>query len=102
MKYEYMIRKLVEYLARKTASMIQKYRLEDLVGALAAQHLERSFDRISISIAKESGGTFWCRLCDKGPFTKRGFYLHLIRVHYGDLQYLVEEELRRVLEAVRR
>ncbi len=102
MRYDYMLRKLVEYLARKSASMIQKYRLEDLVGSLAAPHLEKAFERISLAIAKDGGGTFWCRLCDKGPFTKRGFYLHLIRVHYKDLEYLVEEELKRALEAVRR
>jgi len=102
LRYEHMLRRLVEYLARKASMIGQKRSLEDTVGPAIAPMLEKSFEKIALSIARDNGGTFWCRLCDRGPFTKRGFYLHLIRVHYRDLEYLVEEELKRALEVVRR
>ena len=102
MKYELMIRKLAEYIARKASSMGQRYRLEDLVSPSIAPLLERSFEKIALSLIKDRNGFLWCRLCDKGPFTKRGFYLHLIRVHSKDLEFMVEEEMKRLLEIVRK
>ncbi len=97
-----MLRKLVEYLARKASSMSQRYRLEDLVSSAIAPLLERSFDKLCASIIKDRNGALWCRLCNRGPFTKRGFYLHLIRVHAKDLEFMVEEEMKKLLEVVRR
>ncbi len=101
-RYEYVVRKLVEYLARKASGMTQRYELKDLVGSTASYLLERSFERIAASLYKTNGGSLWCRLCERGPFTKKGFYLHLIRVHYHELEYIVEDELRKALEVVRR
>lgn len=97
-----MIRRLVEYLARKASTMAQRYRLEDLVSPSIAPLLDRSLDKLCFSIIREKNGALWCRLCDRGPFTKRGFYLHLIRVHADDLEFMIEEEMKKLLEVVKR
>ena len=102
MKYETVMRGLVEYLARKASAMTQRYKLEDLVSPSIAPLLDRSFDKLCFSIIKEKNGALWCRLCDKGPFTKRGLYLHLIRVHADDLEFMIEEEMKKLLEVVKR
>ncbi len=99
---EIVVRRLAEYLARKASSMTQRYTLEDLVGSNLAPLIERSMEKLCAMVIKSRNGALWCRLCDRGPFTRRGFYLHLIRVHMKDLEYMVEEELKRLLEVVRR
>jgi hypothetical protein len=101
MRHEIAMKKLVEYVARKASALSQKYALEDLVSPSIAPVLAKSIDRIASTIARKNGG-LWCNLCEKGPFTKRGFYLHLIRVHARDIESMVQEEMRRITEALKR
>ena len=39
------------------------------------------------TILSSVGGV--CPLCGSGPFTQRGFYLHLVRVHISDVELMV-------------
>ncbi len=38
-----------------------------------------------------------CKLCGRGPFTKKGFYLHAKRVHIETLKNIIREKLETVL-----
>jgi len=101
MKYELLIRKLAEHLIREATQMPTKYELEDLVTKSAAALLERSFEKLSKFIVSADGGSLRCGMCGKGPFTKRGLYLHLLRVHGREIERLVEDELKKALELTR-
>lgn len=50
---------------------------------------------------RPSGDKIVCPLCSRGPFTKRGYYLHLIRVHPREILLLVREESERVARGSR-
>ncbi|MEM1622712.1 MAG: hypothetical protein QW780_00215 [Sulfolobales archaeon] len=39
---------------------------------------------------------FYCNLCGKGPYTRKGMYLHLLRTHKYDIKNIVREELREI------
>ena len=38
-----------------------------------------------------------CKLCSKGPFTKKGFYLHAKRIHMETLKSIIREKLETML-----
>lgn len=101
MRQEIALKKLVEYVARKAALLTQRYELEDLVAPSIAPFFEKVIDKMVVTLVKRNGG-LRCNLCDKGPFTKRGMYLHLIRVHSKDIEFMVHEELRKLLEVMRK
>ena len=42
------------------------------------------------------GGIYVCRLCRKGPFTCKGYYLHLLRLHFQEILDRVLEESERI------
>lgn len=99
MRHELALRKLVEYVARRAALLNQRYELRELVSPSLSPMMDKAVDKIILSIVRRNEG-LWCNLCDKGPFTKRGLYLHLIRVHQKDIEFMVKEELNKLLEIV--
>lgn len=99
MRHELALRKLTEYVARKAALLNQKYEVKDLVSPSIAPMMDKAIDKIVLTVSRRNGG-LWCNLCEKGPFTKRGFYLHLIRVHPKDIESMVRDELNRLLEVL--
>lgn len=99
MRQELALRKLTEYVARKAALLNQKYELRDIVAPSIASVMDKTVDKIVVTIARKNGG-LWCCLCEKGPFTKRGFYLHLIRVHLKDIESMIKDEMKKILDAV--
>lgn len=96
-----LIKRLAEHVARRASMLSQKYELSDLVPLSVAVTLDKAFERLVSAVARRNGG-LWCGMCDRGPFTKRGFYLHLMRVHVKDLEYLVQEELKKALDSANR
>lgn len=97
MRQELALKKLIEYVARKASLLNQKYELKELVSPSIAPMMDKAVDKIVTTIAKRNGG-LRCNLCDKGPFTKRGFYLHLLRMHSKDVEFMVKEEIKKLLE----
>ncbi len=95
------LKKIIEYVARKASMLSQRYSLDDLVTPSIVPMFDKSIDKIVSVIVRNSNG-LWCGLCEKGPFTKRGLYLHLIRVHSKDIEYMVHDELKKLLEIVKR
>ncbi len=46
-------------------------------------------------------GLYYCVICGRGPFRRKGYYLHLIRVHGEEIAALLEEEIERLSTASR-
>ena len=90
--------KIVDAVARLASGLIEPGELR--LPFLAAHTLE-SILRIGLQLRAEEGAPIYCRICGRGPFTKKGYYLHLVRVHYYDLLSLVREESERVGRASR-
>ena len=89
MRYSLLIKRLVEYVIRKATSLPPKHDLKSIVGDEKARILERKLNSLASSLAIDRNGIIWCGICERGPFTKRGLYLHLMRVHYSDIEYSV-------------
>lgn len=59
--------------------------------------ISRSLGEIAGTLVFKRGSSLYCRLCNGGPYTKRGAYLHLSRIHSRDLEAMVREELDRII-----
>lgn len=101
MRQEVAFKKMIEYIARKASLLNQRYEIDDLVAPSIAPAVDRSMERIAMTLVKRDGG-LWCNVCSRGPFTKRGLYLHLIRVHAKDIELMIREEMRRILDKVKK
>ncbi|AFK51359.1 hypothetical protein TCELL_0935 [Thermogladius calderae 1633] len=42
-------------------------------------------------LVKVKKGILYCGLCGRGPFTKRGLYLHLTRVHAEEIARTIRQ-----------
>ncbi|MEM1649607.1 MAG: hypothetical protein QXX47_01865, partial [Sulfolobales archaeon] len=49
-------------------------------------------DRISETIIIRTSNGIYCRLCGRGPLSRRGVYLHMRRVHLDDIIRIINEE----------
>ncbi len=90
----YIIEKLAEAAARRASGL--KYSIDGL--GLEGENKRIAEEVIRVvaeQLVYESGGLLRCQLCGKGPFTRKGLYLHLRRVH----RKMIEELVRRELEA---
>ncbi len=89
----YIVEKLAEAAARKASGL--RYSLDGL--GLEGEN-RRIAEEVVATVAEqlvyESGGLLRCQVCGKGPFTRKGLYLHLRRVH----RRMIEELVRRTLE----
>ncbi len=55
--------------------------------------MRRKIDEIVSRIVKYNDkGLIRCGLCGRGTFTRRGFYLHIIRVHRDDIIEMLKEK----------
>ena len=87
--------RLVEHVARSAAGIsVSLEKISYIVGGRRAQHI---YDIIG-SLGKRvtlvhSNGALYCGLCRKGPFTRRGLYLHLVRRHRYDIKQLIMNEI---------
>ncbi len=93
--------KLVPYVARIAAGIrVDRKKIEEIAGPSMARIALEVIDRVVPWIVTTRNGLLRCGLCGKGPFTKRGLYLHLIRVHQADIRYMIEDELERLIKVM--
>ncbi len=52
---------------------------------------------VSRRIASFDGVSFRCELCGKGPFTRKGLYLHIKRVHMNQVKELILKRVRSIM-----
>ncbi|MEZ0393681.1 MAG: hypothetical protein ABWK00_01345 [Desulfurococcaceae archaeon] len=49
----------------------------------------KAVEEAASSALRDVDGKLYCGLCGLGPLTRRGAYLHLVRVHEGELAAMV-------------
>jgi len=57
--------------------------------------ITKALERASRQLSRVANGELRCGLCSRGPFSKKGLYLHLLRVHRYEVKSLIAEELQR-------
>ncbi|MCE4609103.1 MAG: hypothetical protein F7C36_01815 [Desulfurococcales archaeon] len=90
--------KIVEAVARIASEMIEP---KDYTTPILAKHTIEAVRNVGVYLRPERLDAIYCELCGKGPFTRKGYYLHLIRVHSSEIQSLVEEEAERILKQLK-
>jgi len=95
-KIDSLAERLIEFVARAAAGIKIDW---NHVGIIAGSSLLDIVTEVITAVANDiiikKNGIRYCRLCNKGPFTKKGMYLHLIRVHRYELKVAISEELER-------
>lgn len=54
----------------------------------------RAIEYSSKSLIRVVDNRFYCCLCGKGPYTRKGVYLHLLRMHKYEIKNMIRDELR--------
>ncbi len=95
--------RLIEFVARAASRISYDQRkLVAISGTSMHGIVLKVIGRVSEWVSEDRGGLLWCRLCGRGSFTKRGLYLHLVRVHNFEIKSIIEDELRRELKTAQR
>ena len=85
-------REIVKAVARIASGMIEP---SDFEAPFLASHVAEAVRRVGVQL-RSDGDSIYCALCGKGPFTRKGYYLHLSRVHYHEILRLVRDESEHV------
>ena len=88
---EDMVMIIAEAAIRRAAGL--NYDLSPLPRKLQAE-AEAIIEEVAREIASHERGIVHCKLCGKGPFTRKGFLLHARRVHMNAVKAAVREMLR--------
>ena len=91
--------KIPEYVARLASGLNE---IEEFDSPVLAWHTVEAIKRVALRLRNFREGVIYCPLCGRGPFTKKGYYLHLIRVHNNEILSLVTEESERISLTSRR
>ncbi|MCY0859131.1 MAG: hypothetical protein OWQ54_01740 [Sulfolobaceae archaeon] len=87
--------KLVEPTVKKACHMnVKDDEVIKLVGISMKEISLKVIDRVAFWLSQEENNILYCRLCNKGPFTKKGLYLHLLRLHRDEIKYMLSEEIK--------
>ncbi len=71
-----------------------RYSIEELgLMGEARSIVEEVIESVASRIVFERRGLLRCAICSKGPFTRKGLYLHIMRVHRDYVKELVKKEL---------
>ncbi|WP_188848317.1 hypothetical protein [Sulfodiicoccus acidiphilus] len=96
---------MVEKLVVPTVKVACGFKVEDneliaLVGFAMAPTSREVLTKVSFWLFKINGSVLKCGICDRGPLTRKGLFLHLTRVHREEVKALVRDELTRELKKV--
>lgn len=100
-KIDSLAERLIEFVARAAAGIkIDWNHVAVIAGSSLLSIVTEVITAVASDIIIKKNGIRYCRLCNKGPFTKKGMYLHLIRVHRYELKVAISEELERRIRAL--
>ena len=95
---EHMAARLVKYVARYAAGLdVDENDLRRITGSSAYPVMREAVYVVAKTIVTEKNGLPRCNICGRGPYTKRGLYLHLMRVHRDYIRELVRRALEEKL-----
>ncbi len=98
-RFDALSERLIEFVARSASGIkVDHNKLAVVAGHTLADKAASVVENLGKYIGIKSGNRLKCRLCGRGLFTKRGMYLHLIRMHRYDIKNLIMEEFERILE----
>lgn len=84
--------RLVEYVARKASGLpVDDIDLHRITGSSRYPIMRKVVNIVASNIVVIQKGLIRCGICGKGPFTRRGFYLHLTRVHRNEIISMITE-----------
>ncbi|MEM4824199.1 MAG: hypothetical protein QXV31_04100 [Zestosphaera sp.] len=87
--------RLIDFLARRASNKsIDIDRLRVVTGSSIAKISLEAIETIAKEVSRLEGASVYCNICWKGPFTKKGMYLHLTRLHKYELKNMLIHELR--------
>ncbi len=93
--------KLVEYVARLAVGLsVDESDLRRITGSVLYPIVREAVNRVASEIVIVRNGLLRCNICGRGPFTRRGLYLHLIRVHRYDIMGYVEDEYNKIVKII--
>lgn len=92
--------KIADYTAMLASGLLS---VEEFKPKILSRWVVEAIKRVSQTLVDEvEEGSLYCRLCGKGPFTRKGMYLHLTRVHNSTLVDLVTVESERIYSSSKR
>ncbi len=87
--------RLIEFVARGASGIpIDRHKLQAITGPTILPVVMASIEAVAQDARSVRRGLLFCGICGKGPYTKRGMYLHLVRVHRYELKMMILEELQ--------
>jgi len=90
----YLKDELVKYVVRRALGLqVDDLELASITGTSEYPHMKRAVDAVASTLVTVKNTHLRCGLCGRGPFTKRGLYLHIIRVHRDDIIKLIDERV---------
>ena len=93
--------KLVEITARFASKItVKDEEIERLVGLSSKNLAKNASQKVAFWLVEQKDSLLYCKLCGKGPFTKKGLYLHLTRLHKDEIKGLLVEELKNEIKAL--
>jgi len=93
--------KLVDITARVASKIkVDDKEIEKTVGISSFRIAKNSVEKVAFWLSDSRNSVLYCKICNKGPFTKRGLYLHLIRMHRNEIKAMLEEELKNEIKAI--
>jgi hypothetical protein len=81
------IKKIVGFSTRSEEDFIKR-------SSLLREWFDKTIDIMSSILVKKEDDKIYCRLCGSGPFTRKGFYLHLRRIHLEEIKDVLDNEFR--------
>ncbi len=92
------VSKIAELAIRRACGL--QYSLEELPPSLRKPAKE-IIEQISAQLVLRDKDTLRCKICGKGPFTRKGLYLHIRRVHLDQVYQIARRELEDYLWRLR-
>jgi len=78
---------VVRYIVRKALRLQVDESMVSFKDSIRATRFIRENPNFLVVTKK---GMLYCGICGRGPFTRRGLYLHLMRVHADDIARAIE------------
>ena len=93
--------KLIDITAKVASKIkVDDKEIERSVGISSFRIAKNSVEKVAFWLSDSRNSVLYCKICNKGPFTKRGLYLHLTRIHRNEIKAMLEEELRNEIKAI--